>query len=160
MRVVCAALMLGALLTNVCGLHAAEIKRTLKLHQDKPVLSKIDIGAPGPTEGDMLAFTADLHGDGNLKAQLYGLLVVVDLPDGEDVQEDRAGQIYVDFGEGSSLIIEGRSVYATKQTEMSAGVPQLRAVIGGTGEYVGARGQVSTTRNKDGSYEHVIELLD
>lgn len=38
-------------------------------------------------------------------------------------------------------------------------MPQIRAVIGGTGDYMGARGQLTTTRNEDGTYEHLIELM-
>ena len=38
--------------------------------------------------------------------------------------------------------------------------PQLRAVVGGTGIYMGARGQLTTVRNEDGTYEHLIELMD
>jgi hypothetical protein len=43
---------------------------------------------------------------------------------------------------------------------MDTGNGQIRAVIGGTGKYIGARGQVTTTRNDDQTYEHRFELLD
>jgi alpha-D-ribose 1-methylphosphonate 5-triphosphate synthase subunit PhnG len=43
---------------------------------------------------------------------------------------------------------------------MEPGVGQVRAVIGGTGDYIGATGQITTTRNDDGSYDHVVELID
>ena len=43
---------------------------------------------------------------------------------------------------------------------MAANTEQVRAVIGGTGTYIGARGQVTTVRNDDGSYEHSFELLN
>jgi hypothetical protein len=43
---------------------------------------------------------------------------------------------------------------------MAAGAAQLRAVVGGTGDFIGARGQVATTRNDDGSYRHEFTLLD
>jgi hypothetical protein len=33
-------------------------------------------------------------------------------------------------------------------------------VVGGTGDFMGARGQVATTRNDDGSYRHEFTLLD
>jgi hypothetical protein len=33
------------------------------------------------------------------------------------------------------------------------------AVVGGTGKYIGARGQMVTTRRDDGTYRHVLTLL-
>ena len=41
---------------------------------------------------------------------------------------------------------------------MSADAPQLRAVLGGTGTYVAAAGEVETVRNADGSYSHRFTL--
>ena len=67
---------------------------------------------------------------------------------------------YLDLGEGNSLVVAGRSVYKSKNQEIEPGVAQVRAVIGGTGLYIGAAGQVTTTRNADGSYDHVVELVN
>ena len=44
--------------------------------------------------------------------------------------------------------------------EMTPSAPQLRAVVGGTGSYMGARGQVATTHDADGTYRHEFTLLD
>jgi hypothetical protein len=43
---------------------------------------------------------------------------------------------------------------------MTSGVPRLRAVIGGTGRFIGARGQMSTLRKDTGHYLHTITLVD
>jgi hypothetical protein len=37
---------------------------------------------------------------------------------------------------------------------------QLRAVVGGAGDFMGARGQVATSHNDDGSCRHEFTLLD
>jgi len=42
---------------------------------------------------------------------------------------------------------------------MVKSAPQVRAITGGTGAYMGARGQVTTTHNADDSYTYVVELL-
>lgn len=39
------------------------------------------------------------------------------------------------------------------------GQPVVRAILGGTGKYMGARGQLASTRNGDGSYTQVFTLL-
>ena len=110
----------------------------------------------------MLAFEADITADDGTAGTLRGILITVDLPDAEgDPFEDRIGQLVFDLGAGNSLVVAGASVYAGSTTEMkSTNEPQLRAVVGGTGKFLGARGQVTTTRDPDGTYEHRFELLD
>ena len=104
----------------------------------------------------MLAFEAAVSGDNGIKGTMQGLLVTVDIAEGDDQFEDRTGQIYFDFGNGNSLVVAGHSTYKGNGQEMEASVPQLRAVIGGTGDYIGSTGQITTTRNADGSYDHVV----
>lgn len=148
---------IGALAASHAG--AQELDR-FTIHQDLPVLGHVDVGAPGRSHGDILAFEAALTGEDGSTGTLSGILITVDLPgDGEDVFEDRLGQLVFDFGEGSKILAAGDSVYAEDKHEMSADQPQIRAVIGGTGRYIGARGQLTTTRNGDGSYEHEFELI-
>jgi hypothetical protein len=43
--------------------------------------------------------------------------------------------------------------------EFDAGQPVVRAMLCGTGKYMGARGQLASTRNADGSYTQVFTLL-
>ena len=149
-----------ALIAAAASAQAAEEKRTLKLHQDKPVLSQLDLGTSGTSHGDMLAFEATVHGENGLTGTMVGLLITVDIAEGSDTFEDRTGQVYVDLGGGNTLVVAGRSVYKDNSQEMEAGAAQVRAVIGGTGEYMGAAGQMTTTRNADGSYDHVVELAN
>lgn len=160
MRVYSFCLALAALSALAVGADAADIKRTLKIHQERPALSHLDLGMEGPSHGDMLAFEAAISGGGGLKGVMYGLLTTVDIAEGDDDFEDRAGQIFLDLGDGNSIAIAGMSVYKHNSKEMDPNGPQIRAVIGGTGSYIGTRGQVTTTRNADGSYEHVVELVD
>ena len=70
------------------------------------------------------------------------------------------GDVVFDLGSGDSIVVAGGSVYAKATTEMNSDMPQRRAVIGGTGKFLGARGQVTTTRKGDGTYEHRFELLE
>ena len=43
---------------------------------------------------------------------------------------------------------------------MTSSEPQTRAIVGGTGIYLGARGQITSTRNADGTYTQLIELVN
>lgn len=133
----------------------------LNIHQDAPILATIDIGNPGSSHGDMLAFEAAVTTENGTKGTLSGILITIDLPEGsEDVFEDRIGQLVFNLGASDSIVVAGKSIYAEEESEMNTNHPQLRAVIGGTGQFIGARGQVTTIRNSDGTYEHSFQLLD
>ena len=109
----------------------------------------------------MLAFEARITDEDGREGVLRRLLVTVDIPDeAGDLLEDRVGQLVFDLGEGDSLVVAGASVYETEADEMTPGAPQVRAVVGGTGQYLGARGEVETIRNADGSYEHEFTILE
>ena len=53
----------------------------------------------------------------------------------------------------------GVADYSPNVAEFEAGQQVVRAILGGTGKYMGARGQVASTRNADGSYTQVLTLL-
>jgi hypothetical protein len=159
MRLFPNAAMLFAFALTAVAADAAEPARTLKLRQEVPVVSQVDIGSKGASHGDILAFQARVTGDNGLAGTVHGTLITIDAADGADKFEERTGQVYVDLGGGNMIVIAGLSVYADNSREMTVNAPQVRAIIGGTGTYIGAAGQVTTTRNADGSYEHLFQLL-
>ena len=57
------------------------------------------------------------------------------------------------------IIAFGVADYSPSAAEFDADQPVFRPVLGGTGKYMGARGQVTSTRNADGSYTQVFTLL-
>ena len=144
------------------GLHAAQVKTRLTIHQEKPSLVHVDLGKKGQTHGDMLAFDARFQTKKGLKGKLSGIIFTVDIPEKEhEIFQDRIVSMVFDFGEANTIVVSGKSVYLHRgELEMVPNNPQIRAIIGGTGTYIGARGQISTTREKDGTYTHRIELLD
>jgi hypothetical protein len=151
----------AALFAASLAVPASAAERTLfKIHQDAPVLTQVDVGAADRSHGDMLAFEAAVTAEDGSKGTMSGILITIDLPEGEDLFEDRIGQIVFDLGNSDGIVVAGESIYSPNAAEMNAAQPQLRAVVGGTGRYIGARGQVTTSRNADGSYEHAFELID
>lgn len=155
-----------ALATVLCGLAlnastalAAE-PTEFTVHQETPALATVDIGYEGKSHGDMLAFEAAISTEDGEEGTLSGLLITVALPRNQNVFEDRIGNLVFKFGDSDSLVVAGASVYPPDETEMNANQPQVRAVIGGTGKYLGARGEVTTTRNDDGTYDHAFRLID
>ena len=152
----------GIALGTLCSPSAeAAERRTFKVRQEVPVLVMVDVGDKGRSHADMLAFEAAIQREDGTAGVLRGLLTTVDLPDAEgDELEDRVGQLVFDLGDGSMLVVSGSSVYPAESIEMATNNAQVRAVIGGTGDFIGARGQVTTVRNEDGTYEHAFELLE
>jgi hypothetical protein len=99
---------------------------------------------------------------GKAVGKLKGLLTTVDLPEpagqGREQFEERFGTLVFRFSDLDTLIVTGSTLYPALGREMDPNLPQARAVTGGTGQHKFSRGQVTTTKQGDGSYQHVIEL--
>ena len=66
--------------------------------------------------------------------------------------ERRATILFFTFADGKDQIIAfGAADYSPSASEFDADQPVVCPVLGGTGKYMGARGQVTSTRNVDGS---------
>jgi hypothetical protein len=156
---------IGFALGSVSALPAAQAAqhtRTVVLTQQPPALHPVDLHLEGASVADMVLYEASVAGEQGESGTLTGFLITADMPDAEtgDTYQDRLGQLSFDLGHGNSLVVAGEAIYPGEDVEMTANAEQLRAVVGGTGDFLGARGQVETTRNDDGSYRHEITLLD
>jgi hypothetical protein len=156
---------IGFALGSLSTLPAAQAEqhtRTFELTQQPPTLHPIDLHIEGASVADMVLYEAAIAGEQGESGTLTGFLITADMPDAEtgDTHQDRLGQLSFDLGHGNSLVIAGEAIYPGEDVEMTANAEQLRAVVGGTGDFLGARGQVATTRNDDGSYGHEFTLLD
>ncbi len=156
---------IGFALGGASALPAAQAEqhtRTFVLTQQPPTLHPIDLHIEGASVADMVLYEASIAGELGESGMLTGFLITADVPDAEtgDVHHDRLGQLSFDLGNGNSLVVAGEAIYPSGEVEMTADVAQRRAVVGGTGEFIGARGQVETTRNTDGSYRHEFTLRD
>lgn len=133
---------------------------TLVVQQRAPVLADIDLQANGKSIGDLYVFDASITDSEGRKGALTGTLLVADLPDPRsgEVWESRLGDLNFVL-DGDQLLVKGATVYPQAQREMAVNQPQVRAVIGGTGRYVGVGGEVSTVRNADGTYTPTFRLM-
>jgi len=74
--------------------------------------------------------------------------------------ERRATLMFFTFADRKDQIIAfGVADYSPSAAEFDAGPPVVRAILGGTGKYMGARGELSSTRNADGSYTQAFTLV-
>jgi hypothetical protein len=135
---------------------------TLVLTQQPPALHPVDQDAPGLSVADAVLYESTISGEHGESGLLTGFLITADVPDAEtgDLDSDRLGQLSFDLRNGNVIAVIGESIYRGEAVQMTPSAPQLRAVVGGTGDYMGARGQVATTRNEDGTYRHEFTLID
>ena len=140
------------------NLQANEI---IEIIQDAPELVQIDLGNDGHSHGDISAFEAAFRTKEGNKGVIEGFITTVDAAslEGGEVHH-RLVDIVIDFGATDTLVVGGRSRYRSQAFELTADDPQTRAVVGGTGRFMGARGQITTIRMATGKYSHLIELVD
>src|SRR5262249_14543104 len=154
----------ASVLIGACGAHSSNPStETFTIYSDAPKMSLLDLGAPGNSLGDVCHFSSGLHSErgGPVTGELIGSKTLVKLPsDANPNLERRATLMFFTFGGGKDQIIAfGAADYSPSTPEFGAGQTAIRPVLGGTGKYIGARGQLTSTRNSDGSYTQVFTLL-
>jgi len=130
------------------------------IHQDAPKLEQIDHANPGASHGDEVFFTASIKDHKGNEGLLHGALKTLSAnhTTDENFVELKSGQLIFSF-DNYQLMVMGRTDYELNTPEMNVDNQQVRAVVGGTGKMIGARGQVITTKNPDGTYTHHFEIL-
>ena len=137
--------------------------QTLTFIQEKPLLTNVNLGDTAHGHGDGMAFEAVLKDTaGTEVGEVLGWMTTVDIVDGDSTNPvyitDRIGTMVLKFDEENKIIASGGTSYKKGEQEMNIEIPQKRAVVGGTGKYKGIKGEVTTSRNKDGNYKHVLSV--
>jgi hypothetical protein len=130
---------------------------TLVLFNDVPTSTTI----PGP--GGAQVGTVSIHeavlrsSKGKAVGTFHVVVTTVDMSAG-DVTESRMRNVVFAFKDGQ-IVASGIGLYPTTEKYLTVQVPHRIAIVGGTGKYLGARGEVTTTRSVEGTYRHVLTLL-
>jgi hypothetical protein len=163
-RLMAMAALLASTLLAGCGLRCTSPStETFTVYEDAPKMSQLDLGASGKSLGDVYHFVAPLHSSpgGPVTGELIGSKTLVKVPtEANPNLERRATLMFFTFDDQKDQIIAfGVADYSPTAAEFDAGKSVMRAILGGTGKYMGARGQLASTRNADGSYTQVFTLL-
>ncbi len=127
---------------------------TLSIAQDPPSITLHDLGADEWGVGDLFTFHAlATAGDGR-PVTLVGEHHSVALPGSGPHAEHRISSAIWDLGGGDSVVFVGTNPIARPSEMIVPGMELARAIVGGTGAYAGARGEIRTVRADDGSLDH------
>lgn len=130
------------------------------LTQAKPDINQLDLGSKGSSHGDETHFEAGLTKDGKDAGTVFGTLTTKGLAteNGRPASiEIRRSELVFDLEDGDVMAL-GVSEYPAAGWKLKAEEPTTRAIIGGTGKYAGARGELVTTRNSDGTYDQEFKF--
>lgn len=138
-------------------------KTSLTVYEDAPTLNPVDAAPPGDSPGDAYYFFAPLRDQpgGAATGQVYGTKTMVKPPAPSNPNvEQRATMLFFVFANSQDQIVAaGVPDYPPNASQFQANQPVLRAVVGGTGKYNGVGGQLTSTRNSDGSYKQEFSLI-
>src|SRR5216110_437779 len=151
-RLMANAALLASTLLTACGLRCTSPStETFTVYEDRPMLKLLDLGEPGNSPGDVYHFFAPLHSSpsGPVIGEVFGSKTLVKLAtDANPNFEQRATLLSFTFSDRQDQIIAlGVADYSPTAGEFDADKPRARAILGGTGKYMGARGQLTSTRN-------------
>jgi len=132
---------------------------TLVVHQLPATVVRSSHTAEGHL-GDTSFYSAELTIDGEPSGAVMGHFETVRLHESESGAEwDRVGTGVFQFTPTDTIVVIGAVTYPVGTLHSSDGVALVRAVVGGTGTHLGARGEVVSVRSPGGSFTHTFTLL-
>jgi hypothetical protein len=118
-----------------------------------------DLGEKGPGAGDVRTFTGPLYEeDGTTDAgRIDGSIAVTATDDATGTElENRIGQIVFTLDGGTIVAIGNYAAEPTATVPAEGGA--VRAIVGGTGDYEGASGEVTQTADGDDAYRYELDF--
>jgi hypothetical protein len=133
------------------------------LFSDNIVLTPIDTHPPGFSIGDLTYYYADLRlaPGAEIVGRVFGRnsFVALSTPTDSNLAPRITHQIFASNDLSTQIVVEGIANYPLDGLEFAAGQPIIRSIVGGTGLFPGARGELTTTRLETGAYRQDFALL-
>ncbi|CAB4707815.1 unannotated protein [freshwater metagenome] len=118
---------------------------------------RIDLGNPGPSMGDVLAFYLPLTS--STTGYITGTLTVTGSNQPSDGMEVRIADLTFVIGtQSDQIVIGGSALYNIVSPTLAIGQKTIRPVIGGSGKFAGARGWAESVQNTDGTWVHTFHI--
>ncbi|HXJ79387.1 MAG TPA: hypothetical protein VMS64_12000 [Candidatus Methylomirabilis sp.] len=133
------------------------------LHQDNPVITPLDLGASGRSAGDSFYFHAILRRTpaGPVVGEVFGIKTVVKtaIVQNPSVEQRFTDLVFTFNQRQDQIVVTGIADYPAAGNEFDSERPVVRAVVGGMGAFIGASGELTSTRHSEGGYTQVFSLL-
>ena len=160
-------LVISAALVAAVGLaspaaNAAETEK-LVVFQDAPVI----VDHPDPdfesnNTGHVFFFAGGLRNAKDKKiGEVIGQVTTFDVTlDGVE-EEDRFRELVFNMAKGQIVVLGASQYVAASAPDFANNNAAVTAVVvGGTGDYVGARGTVTTKKRANGTYKHTFRFIE
>jgi hypothetical protein len=117
----------------------------------------LDFPPRGKSPGDLYVFDATVVAANGrtVIGRARGTQTEIKLEHGVETVQ---GMLTYELGTGNSIVIGGLSEYPLNGTGLIKSKTYVRAVLGGTGKYAGAKGTDTSKQLSDGRYDHVFRL--
>lgn len=153
---------LGALVASVPMATAASAAKAdvtrFTLFQPKHIVFPYE-NLPGEVPGRKLYYIAELtKPSGEDFGILTGSISTIEPLQGTNPEEAQLQLLHFTLP-GGLIVAQSYNVYPRGAVEIDPNKSLVSAITGGTGKYIGARGQIIHTRNADGTYTHRFALL-
>ena len=141
------------------GLALANTTLTLT-HGPTPAPTLLDMGETGDSVGDVRIWRFSAKSSDNQAVMMDWLMTTTGYAEHTTELESRITLSVVSFDDGGkdTIQLQGVGLYPITGSTLESDVTLERAVIGGTGQYAGASGTVTSTHLTDGSWRHVFNL--
>ncbi len=116
----------------------------------------VDLGDQGRSSGDLFVFDSPPVDSEEKEpvGKVYGTQTTIAVAGTEVVQAN----ITYDLGDGDRITVGGISEYPRGGNGLVVNREFERPILGGTGQYAGAQGTLTSVRRPDNSYEHTFHL--
>jgi hypothetical protein len=151
------AILVVALAGVVAGFASGSSVQTVHVITGTQHLETLDFPPRGQSPGDLYVFDAPVRAANGrtVIGRVRGTQTAVKLEHGLVTVQ---GMLTYELGSGNEIVIGGLGAYPLRGTGLVRGKAFVRAVLGGTGKYAGARGTVTSKQVSPGRYDQVFRL--
>jgi len=122
-------------------------------------LEYVDLGTTGPSLGDerVTSIGTSVQGGGTGRLDAVLTTTAIDAPNKGD--EVRIGHLVFTVGTGpDQVVVDGTSPYPAQSPTIAQNTSTIRPIVGGSGQYAGARGWAESFHLADGTWRHELHL--
>lgn len=142
------------------GADGAVVETVTVLHPAPPAPTLIDAAPAGPSVGDVRIFHYPARTESGEEVGADWVMTTTAMDSPSQGVETRVATAVFHFGAGTDdeLLLEGVALYPGESATLKEATTIHRALIGGSGKYAGATGDVVSTHLPDGSWKHVFRI--